>query len=252
MQSFGQPLNILSTIDSTNNYAMQMAHARMAKHGAAWFAHEQTGGKGQRGKSWKNNAGENISLSILTEPTFLSPENPFLLMAVFALGAFDFVKIYVPDEIKIKWPNDIYWCDRKAGGILIESIIQGKLWKYAVAGIGLNINQADFDNSLSRAVSLKQITGNTYDVISLARELCICTEKRYQQLQSGDTANLLQDYHYALYSLDSVAALRFEDGRTERCIIKGVTPTGQLMLAKLSGEIMLCNWGTVGWILPDL
>lgn len=231
---------------------MQMAHARMAKHGAAWFAYEQTGGKGQRGKTWKNNPGENISLSIVTEPMFLSPENPFWLTAVFALGAFDFVKTYIPVQIKIKWPNDIYLGDRKAGGILIESIIQGKTWKYAVAGIGLNINQASFDDSLSRAVSLRQVTGQTYDVISLAKELCKCAEARYLQLQAGDTTKLLQDYHYALYSLNEAAALRFEDGSTESCIIKGVTPNGQLSIIKPGGNIMLCNWGSVEWILPDL
>ena len=68
MQSFGRSFTLLSSIDSTNNYAMQKVHARLARHGDAWFAMEQTKGKGQRNKNWQSNAGENIILSIVTEP----------------------------------------------------------------------------------------------------------------------------------------------------------------------------------------
>lgn len=252
MQSFGHPFTILHSIDSTNNYAMQMAHARMATHGAAWFAHEQTRGKGQRGRTWQNNPGQNIALSILTEPEFLLPTESFLLTAAFALGTLDFVKKYVKEQVSIKWPNDIYWNDRKAGGILIESVIRGNSWKYAVAGIGINVNQEHFDETLSRAVSLRQITSDVYDVVALAKELCTSTAERYQMLQDGRQALLLQDYHYALYGLNREVTLKLEEGTTGPCLVEGVTDDGQLRIRRPNGESTNCSWGTVEWVLPDL
>ena len=126
MQSFGQHFKVMPSIDSTNNYAMQMVHARLAKHGDVWFALEQTNGKGQRGKSWQSRRGENILLSIVLQPSFLVPRRSFLLNAAIGMGIFDFYKEYAGHETRIKWPNDIYWRDRKAGGLLIENIIRSE------------------------------------------------------------------------------------------------------------------------------
>ena len=92
MQSFGRQFTVLASVDSTNNYAMQMVHARLAKHGDVWFAIDQTKGKGQRSKQWVSNAGENITMSIVVEPCFLSPSDSFLLIAAVALVIFDFFK----------------------------------------------------------------------------------------------------------------------------------------------------------------
>ena len=86
-----------------------------------------------------------------------------------SLPAYDFFNFYAIDETSIKWPNDIYWRDRKAGGILIENILQGKKWKFAIVGIGININQTLFPASLPNPVSLKQITGKTFNVVELGK-----------------------------------------------------------------------------------
>ena len=87
------------------------------------------------------------------------------------LGCLDFFSKYIKENVKIKWPNDIFINDRKAGGILIENVIKGNLWQWAVIGIGLNINQENFEKENLKAISLKQITGKNYDVIELAKEL---------------------------------------------------------------------------------
>ncbi|MGI9137851.1 MAG: biotin--[acetyl-CoA-carboxylase] ligase, partial [Sediminibacterium sp.] len=88
-----------------------------------------------------------------------------------ALGAQAFFMVYAGDETKIKKPNDIYWRDRKAGGILIENIVRGNIWTWAVIGIGVNINQTQFSNDAGNPVSLKQITGKNWDVKSLQKKL---------------------------------------------------------------------------------
>lgn len=246
MQSFGRSFTLLSSIDSTNNYAMQMVHARLAKHGDAWFAMEQTKGKGQRNKSWQSNAGENIILSIVTEPGFLSPAKSFLLNAAVALGTYDFFKKYGGEETRIKWPNDIYWRDRKAGGILIESAIRAERWLYAVLGIGLNINQAGFGNNL-RATSLRLITGRDFEVTALARELCYFLEERYEMLKAGHETLILQDYRRVMYRLNE--RVRFKNkGLLFEGLVKGITPMG-LLIVETGNKEQLWTWGEVEWII---
>ena len=162
---------ILDTVDSTNNYAMATINDGLAKHGMAWFANEQTAGKGQRGKNWASEKEKNIAMSLVLEPEKLKISSPFHLSAVVALACFEFLSGYIDGETKIKWPNDLFWRDRKAGGVLIENKMQGKTWKWAVVGSGININQIFFDKNLLNAVSLKQITGRTFNVVDLANEL---------------------------------------------------------------------------------
>jgi BirA family biotin operon repressor/biotin-[acetyl-CoA-carboxylase] ligase len=110
-----------SSIDSTNNYAFKLIQANMAEPGMAIFAHEQTNGKGQRNKTWFSEKSANIMLSIVLQPSFLQLHQLFFLSAAMALAGHDFFKKYVPTNIFIKWPNDLYWNDKKAGGILIET-----------------------------------------------------------------------------------------------------------------------------------
>ena len=139
----------LQSVDSTNNYAMARVAEGVAQHGSAYFAHEQTAGKAQRGKIWISEKGANIMMSMVIKPLFLQPSEQFKLSACVAVALHDFLKRYAGEQTKIKWPNDIYWRDRKAAGILIENVIStGKLaignWQWAIVGIGVNLNQVDF------------------------------------------------------------------------------------------------------------
>jgi len=247
MQSFGQTFKVIPSIDSTNNYAMQMVHARLAKHGDVWFALEQTSGKGQRGKSWQSSKGENILFSIVLQPFFLIPTQSFLLNAAIALGVFDFYKKYAGHETRIKWPNDIYWRDRKAGGILIENIIRAENWLFAVAGIGLNINQVHFPEYLQKAISLRQVTGKDFDAIELAEELCFFLEQRYEALKAGKEKEILHDYRKAMYKRKEQVVLK-KDGLLFKALVKDVTTDGLLVVETENNEQKLL-WGTIEWIV---
>src|SRR5687768_13782589 len=141
---------------------MQLIHEGMAQHGTVVFAHEQTKGKGQRNKQWISAPNQNLMFSLITEPFGLNTSQVFLLSMSVANGVQAFFNKYAVDQVKIKWPNDLYWGDRKAGGILIENIVQGTNWKHAIIGIGININQTDFGDFI-KAVSLKMIIGKAYD-----------------------------------------------------------------------------------------
>ncbi len=239
-------LNILNNVDSTNNYAMQKVYAGLAKPGEAYFAHFQSAGKGQRGKHWMGEEGKNIALSIVIKPSPLNITEQFYLSAAVALGCFDFFCKYAGDETSIKWPNDIYWRDRKAGGILIENVIKGKKWKWAVVGIGINVNQTIFGNELINPVSLLQITGKEYDPVELAAELHSSVLKRIESLFSAGKMQLIEEYNRHLYKLNGIVKLK-KGNMVFETIVKGVDENGCLETADTIGNKY--DFGDVDWIL---
>lgn len=240
----GQPLNILTTVDSTNKYAMQHVHAHMAKHGTAYFAMEQTAGKGQRGKTWEAAAGENIILSVIISPQCLFPADPFIFNAAIALACYDFFSKWAGTEASIKWPNDIYWRDRKAGGILIENIVNGNTWNWSIVGIGINVNQVNFDPSIPNPVSMRQIRGEVLDPLALTKELLGLLE-HYWTVWITDRSTILEKYNSVLYRKGEKT--RFKAGvRVFEGTVKEVTAGGQLVLATPIDETF--NFGDLIWL----
>ncbi len=206
---------------------MRQIQAGLATHGTAWFALEQTAGKGQRGKSWLTTPNQNIMLSVVITPGLL-PSRQFCLSATVALACYDFYKKYAGEETRIKWPNDLYWRDRKAGGILIENVFRGSDWLYAVVGVGINLNQVVFDPALPNPVSLKQITGRDFDPSEMGKELCLALENRYQLLQAGETAAIMQEYQQVLYKIHQPVTLK-KGAVLFETTITGVSDNGQLL-----------------------
>ncbi len=240
----GSFFTILDTVDSTNNYAMARIDDGLAKHGMAWFANEQTAGKGQRGKTWASEKGKNIAMSLVLSPEQLKITSHFHLSAVIAIGCFEFLSAYIDGETKIKWPNDLFWRDRKAGGVLIENKLQGKTWKWAVVGIGINVNQTFFDRALANAVSLKQITGRTFNPVDLAKELQALLMLRLSE-QMG-LQKILAQYNLHLYKINELVTLR--KGTTKfDTVIKEVSAHGKLVTVDAIEREF--DFGEVEWVL---
>lgn len=200
--------SILDCVESTNNYAMAQVHAGLATEGQAWFANDQTAGKGQRGKEWKSAVGENIILSVAIKPNKLFMSKPFCFSMLIANICRAFFAEKAAKPIKIKWPNDIYCNDRKAGGILIENIFKGKEWQWAVVGIGININQTAFDQELTNATSLKLITNLEYDVVALARNLHSILLSVLESKYNINVENILKTYNDNLYKKEKEVTLK--------------------------------------------
>lgn len=229
MHSAANSFTILTSVDSTNNYAMAKIRDGAAKHGDAWFTHEQTHGKGRRGKAWKGEKEKNIFLSISVATGFLTLYQQFYLSMAVSLGCIDIFKKHAGDETKIKWPNDIFWNDRKAGGILIENIIKGNVWQWAVIGVGININQTAFDlEAAFPPVSVKQITGKDFDVIELAKELHTAIMNRYEELKKDGFEKMLVEYNGCLFMLNEKVKLKKGNAVFET-VVKGVSQNGKLM-----------------------
>jgi BirA family biotin operon repressor/biotin-[acetyl-CoA-carboxylase] ligase len=198
----GAPLIELSTIDSTNIYAMAQIKAGLAKSGSCYTADFQTNGKGQHGRVWESSKGQNLLCSYILELNTLdalknwTPADQIGFSAAIALGARAFFAAFAGSETKIKKPNDIYFSDRKAGGILIENLVRGQEWTWAVIGIGMNINQTEFSpaalNSVSsNPISLQEITNQSWDIKKMQEHLSdALNDAIHDWLQFGEEATL--------------------------------------------------------------
>jgi BirA family biotin operon repressor/biotin-[acetyl-CoA-carboxylase] ligase len=200
--------HLLAEVNSTNMYAMEQVYAGLAVNGDVFFTSFQSEGKGQRGKSWHSGPGESILMSIVLDSSSLSTSQTFRLSAVVAVAVKEFLEAICGTEIFIKWPNDLYSGDRKAGGILIENVIQNGSLKWSIIGIGININQQTFPPSLLNAVSLFMLTGIKYDSEQLSKKLCDFVEQYWQLLHAGGWASILHIYNHSLYGRAQVKRLR--------------------------------------------
>ena len=260
----GLPFIELQSVDSTNNYALARVHAGLAQDGMAVFAHRQVAGKGQRGRVWATGESTDIILSIVVKPAPLQLSQQFQLSACIAVAVHKFFMNYAGEDTRIKWPNDLYWQDRKAGGVLIESVVgsqapdtgslfiagnqrgTGNHWLWAVIGIGLNINQTSFPVELPNPVSLKQITGKSFDPVLLAKELCFCFEKFFSQLTTGGFDTIYGQYLAQLYKRNE--KVRFRKGsRVFEATIKTISPAGKLVVQHSIEESF--DFGEVEWII---
>jgi len=242
--TIGKPFIELQQVESTNNYATGLVHAGMAQSGTVVFAHHQTNGKGQRHREWVSEGGKNIAMSVIAEPQVLSLSQSFLLSMATAVAVHRFFTAYAGPETKVKWPNDLYWRDRKAGGILIENVVQGSEWKMAVVGIGININQTQFDDLNNKAVSLKQITGKDYDPVALAKELCERLQAAYTLVRKLPM-EIAELYRKRLYKLDETVRLK-HGSRVFDAVVKDVSTLGELIVEHATEERF--NVGDVEWM----
>jgi BirA family biotin operon repressor/biotin-[acetyl-CoA-carboxylase] ligase len=254
--TIGTPFIELQSVDSTNNYARSLIHEGLAQHGAAIFAHEQLAGKGQRGKTWIAGKDANIILSIVIDPYPLQVTQQFQLSACSAVAVHDLFNKYAIDETRIKWPNDLYWQDRKAGGILIENIVGSQesgassrlqpRWQWSIIGIGININQTTFPGELRNPVSLKQITGKEFDPVILAKELCQFLNKRFQQLIADGFQNIYADYLSHLYKKNEKVKIK-KGTKVFEVTVNGVSASGKLITQHFIEEEF--DFGEIEWMI---
>ena len=235
--------NTLNQVDSTNNYAMEQIHAGLANHGMAWYAREQVSGKGQRGKTWNSAAGENIILSTAIVPPAAVSNHPFLFNAIVSLTSKRFIEEIISETVKIKWPNDLMIRDRKSAGILIENNYRGNSWNWAVVGVGINVNQIEFPENSNNPISIKEITGETYNPELLARKLHQYLIDAFANLSIGQ---ILTNYNDSLFKIGEKTTLRTSNNVFETTII-GVNEKGLLMTSDVIERTF--QFGEVEWVV---
>jgi BirA family biotin operon repressor/biotin-[acetyl-CoA-carboxylase] ligase len=144
---FAGKLHFSPVTDSTNNDALDAAR-RAAPHGSVYFADEQLAGRGRGGHDWHSAAGEGLYVSLLQRPAMPAARLPLLPLAA-GLAAAEAIRVVAGLAVDLRWPNDLLIGKHKAGGILVESKIEGNAAGFAVVGIGINVHQREFDPGLS-------------------------------------------------------------------------------------------------------
>lgn len=224
----GEPLIKLQRVDSTNNYAMALVESGRATHGMTILAEEQTHGKGQRGKTWVSAADESLTMSIILFPGEILQQTPFKLSALTALACYDLLKSYGIDDLSIKWPNDLYWRDRKAGGILIETRFRAGQAGVAVIGIGMNINRNPHEDVLPIAVSMEEILQKRFTASEIAGQLCNRIDLHFASVMNDTENNWVQQFNDVLYKRGQTVKLQTRKGILETTII-GINRSGELL-----------------------
>lgn len=238
---------VIQQVDSTNKYAMEKVSEGLANHLDAWFAFEQTDGKGQRSKNWQSNPGENITFSVVIRPQHSLQKNPFLFNAFIALVCRDFLSQQLKIDVKIKWPNDLFVNDKKAGGILIENRFSGENWKWAIVGIGINVNQVEFPEQLKSATSLKKETKIKYEPLTLAKLLHQDLIYSFETKKILNEINVWERYNQHLFKKGQHCRFKIK-GIETNAIVSFVNEQGLIVLLADGKEIMY-QLGEIEWIL---
>ena len=206
-----------------------LSNSKPLMEGTVIMAENQYAGRGQLQNGWHTEAGKNLTFSVLLNPVFLPLTDQFDLVRVISLGVFDALKPLLGSQLKIKWPNDIYYSNHKLCGMLIENIVQSGQIKHSVIGIGINVNQETFPAWLPNAISIKQILHQDYDLKTLLAEICLNIERYYLTLKAGKKSSVRHIYLSQLYRLneahDFKAGEVFFSGK-----IIGVRDDGMLLI----------------------
>lgn len=237
----------IPVVNSTNAWLQQQLLEQDLPHGFCVHTAFQTAGRGQLTNTWESAEGQNILCSLLLKPQQFPVKQQFLISQAVALGVVDFLQMHAPDFC-IKWPNDIYWNDKKIAGILIENNLQGAFIATSVVGIGLNINQASFVSDAPNPVSLLQITGKRYNVEDAMAQLHRALLVRYEQVLAAPT-QLQQDYLSMLYRYQVWALYKDENGLFEGRIV-AVEPMGYLHIEDREGIDRKYAFKEVQFLLP--
>lgn len=215
--------------------AAGLALTENAPEGTIIHAGFQSAGRGQKGNKWESERGKNLLFSIILYPTTVSPAEQFIISMAISLGITDYLRTII-NNVKIKWPNDVFAGNDKIAGILIENSIAGDSIVSSVAGIGLNVNQNRFPDFVPKAVSLKMLTGKEFDLTECLTGLSIFLDKRYKQLIAGENMEIKEEYISSLYRLNEQIHFRSAGGEFEGRIIS-VNQSGCLMVETENGRI---------------
>ncbi len=195
----------------------------------------QDAGHGQRGTVWEADEGRNLLFSFAFRPLGVRADRQFFLSEALALAVCDALQPWV-GHCTVKWPNDVYWNDRKICGMLLEHTLCGQLIHTTCTGVGINVNQTDFKGDAPNPVSIRQITGKDVSRKEVMEKAVERFLHYYAMLLHGETDALHYIYMEHLYRLKGFHPYRDASGHTFEATIADIAPTGLLTLETRSGE----------------
>jgi len=225
----------LDSVSSTNSYASKLLKEEKPAEGTIIIADDQFGGKGIGSNSWESEKGKNLTFSLILYPDFLDVSKQFMISKAIALGIQKYLD-FKTRHISIKWPNDIYYNDKKIAGILIENSISGSKINHTIVGIGININQTEFLSDAPNPVSLKQIAGNDFYLQDELVELKYHLAKYYNRLKYKHFKEINREYLLNLFRYKVWNDYKTKD-TLFRGKITGVNEYGHLQIMTSENEL---------------
>lgn len=225
----------LDAIDSTNEFLKGLSKKQELESFTVVSAERQTKGKGQMGALWSSEAGKNLVMSVLVKDFLSGIDQLFNLNIVFSLAVIEVLESINIPNLSVKWPNDIMSYNKKIGGILIENSIKSDGTIISIVGLGLNVNQIDFEN-LPKASSLALICSTTFDKEEILFKI---VEKLDRNIQSWNqnSDSLWSEYINKLFKKG--IPMPFSDINKNHFmgIIQGVSAIGKLQIMLENGSI---------------
>jgi BirA family biotin operon repressor/biotin-[acetyl-CoA-carboxylase] ligase len=220
-------LHYLPSCHSTNEIAQEYLK-QGAKEGTIIITDDQFAGKGQKGNEWHSEPGQNLTFSLILKPQPLAPKQQFLITVAISLAIKDALENYLPGEVIIKWPNDIYIDRKKLAGMLIENTLRGTKFESCILGIGINVNQLAFKKDL-RATSMAVIGKKSYERNEVFNQLLVAIDKYYSIIKNGTGESLLPQYHAALLGYGVISKFKTSASEFDG-VIEGTDDFGRLII----------------------
>ncbi len=219
----------LNAIDSTNSYLKQLSTNEIVEDNTIVVANYQTNGRGQMDSTWASEDSKNLMFSVFKDFSFLQTEQNFYISMAVSLSIIKTLKSFSIPKLHIKWPNDILSENKKLCGILIENIIKHNQLKATIIGVGLNVNQNNFDG-LPKATSLHLLTGNIFNLDEVLLVISDNLNYYFNLLKTEKYQLIKEAYESLLFRKDKPSTFKDAEGKLFSGFIKSVSNSGNLQV----------------------
>lgn len=212
--------------ESTNTFLKEMCQKNGIENFTVVITDEQTKGRGQMHASWQSEKGKNLTFSVLIKIDDLKTNQQFYISKIISLAILEVLSNSLPTKISVKWPNDILSANKKICGVLIENSVKKTQINHSIIGIGLNVNQIEFEN-LPNATSMKLIANTDFELNDILYKLIKSIKKYVNILEVNDFQLIDSLYLKHLYKFNRPAMYKNGDKEFIGKIV-GVSLQGKL------------------------
>ena len=229
-------------LKSTNVYLYDKISEKHDISDTVVVASHQTEGRGMDKNRWESEAGKNLLFSIALNVNFLEASNQFKISQAVSVAIVETLSQFIDNQkLFIKWPNDIYFGDKKLAGMLIQNTIEGRMMGVSIIGIGLNVNQLEFTKDIPNPISLKMITGEDYDLENLLNLLNINIKYAVENLNSEENQKKINEKYISKSYRFGIWADYFYKNEIKSLKINGFDKYGRLLLQDKEGAAIVCD-----------
>ncbi|PRZ24051.1 biotin--[acetyl-CoA-carboxylase] ligase [Flavobacterium granuli] len=229
----------LDAIDSTNEFLKGLSNKQELENFTVVTAENQTKGKGQMGSVWTSEQAKNLIMSVFVRDLLLGIDQIYHLNVAMTLAVIQALESFHIPALSIKWPNDIMSYNFKIAGILIENSLKSDGSVSSIVGLGLNVNQINFDD-LPKASSLAVICGTSFDKEEILFRIVEKMKNNLEILKKQPDL-LWMDYRNRLFKKAVPMPFKDNSDRNFMGIIQGVSPFGKLQLLLEDDSIVEYN-----------